>query len=132
MSTRRKQGLNLLVAAAEGTIVFLFFISRVAMSVSQSALLSSASEVEVGWRAAAAAAAAGNNPPVIEIYILNSWLHNHFLHIFKYSKFAAAKKQCYSSHTNFKNVKKTLVSCGIRMLLGDLFAENKIKLLIKP
>jgi hypothetical protein len=59
------------------------------MSVSQSALLSSASEVEVGWRAAAAAAAAagswaGNNPPVIEIYILkhflNSWLHNHFLH----------------------------------------------------
>jgi len=76
----RKQGLNLLVAAAEGTIVFLFFISRVAMSVSQSALLSSASEVEVGWRAAAA----GNNPPVIEIYILkhflNSWLHNHFLH----------------------------------------------------
>jgi len=82
----RKQGLNLLVAAAEGTIVFLFFISRVAMSVSQSALLSSASEVEVGWRAAAAAAAAaaGNNPPVIEIYILkhflNSWLHNHFLH----------------------------------------------------
>ena len=86
MSTRRKQGLNLLVAAAEGTIVFLFFISRVAMSVSQSALLSSASEVEVGWRAAAAAAAAaaGNNPPVIEIYILkhflNSWLHNHFLH----------------------------------------------------
>ena len=87
MSTRRKQGLNLLVAAAEGTIVFLFFISRVAMSVSQSALLSSASEVEVGWRAAAAAAAgswAGNKPPVIEIYILkhflNSWLHNHFLH----------------------------------------------------
>jgi hypothetical protein len=86
LSTRRKQGLNLLVAAAEGTIVFLFFISRVAMSVSQSALLSSASEVEVGWRAAAAAAAAaaGNNPPVIEIYILkhflNSWLHNHFLH----------------------------------------------------
>lgn len=87
MSTR-KQGLNLLVAAAEGTIVFLFFISRVAMSVSQSALLSSASEVEVGWRAAAAAAAAGswagNKPPVIEIYILkhflNSWLHNHFLH----------------------------------------------------
>ena len=109
------------------------------MSVSQSALLSSASEVEVGWRAAAAAAAAGswagNKPPVIEIYILkhflNSWLHNHFLHIFKYSKFAAAKKQCYSSLTNFKNVKKTLVSCGIRMLL-DLFAENKIKLLIKP
>ena len=87
MSTRRKQGLNLLVAAAEGTIVFLFFISRVAAGnvVSQSALLSSASEVEVGWRAAAAAAAAaGNNPPVIEIYILkhflNSWLHNHFLH----------------------------------------------------
>jgi hypothetical protein len=84
----RKQGLNLLVAAAEGTIVFLFFISPVAMSVSQSALLSSASEVEVGWRAAAAAAAAGswagNKPPVIEIYILkhflNSWLHNHFLH----------------------------------------------------
>jgi hypothetical protein len=89
LSTRRKQGLNLLVAAAEGTIVFLFFISPVAMSVSQSALLSSASEVEVGWRAAAAAAAAagswaGNKPPVIEIYILkhflNSWLHNHFLH----------------------------------------------------
>ena len=89
MSTRRKQGLNLLVAAAEGTIVFLFFISRVAGNVvSQSALLSSASEVEVGWRAAAAAAAAGswagNKPPVIEIYILkhflNSWLHNHFLH----------------------------------------------------
>jgi hypothetical protein len=92
LSTRRKQGLNLLVAAAEGTIVFLFFISRVAAGnvVSQSALLSSASEVEVGWRAAAAAAAAaagswaGNNPPVIEIYILkhflNSWLHNHFLH----------------------------------------------------
>ena len=91
MSTR-KQGLNLLVAAAEGTIVFLFFISRVAGNVvSQSALLSSASEVEVGWRAAAAAAAAaaagswaGNNPPVIEIYILkhflNSWLHNRFLH----------------------------------------------------
>jgi len=84
----RKQGLNLLVAAAEGTIVFLFFISPVAMSVSQSALLSSASEVEVGWRAAAAAAAAGswagNKPPVIEIYILkhflNSWLHNRFLH----------------------------------------------------
>ena len=52
----------------------------------QSALLSSASEVKVGWRAAAAAAGswAGNNPPVIEIYILkhflNSWLHNHFLH----------------------------------------------------
>jgi hypothetical protein len=85
----RKQGLNLLVAAAEGTIVFIFFISRVAAGnvVSQSALLSSASEVEVGWRAAAAAAAgswAGNKPPVIEIYILkhflNSWLHNHFLH----------------------------------------------------
>jgi hypothetical protein len=84
LSTRRKQGLNLLVAAAEGTIVFLFFISRVAMSVSQSALLSSASEVEVGWRAAAAGSWAGNKPPVIEIYILkhflNSWLHNHFLH----------------------------------------------------
>ena len=84
MSTR-KQGLNLLVAAAEGTIVFLFFISPVAMlSVSQSALLSSASEVEVGWRAAAAGSWAGNKPPVIEIYILkhflNSWLHNHFLH----------------------------------------------------
>ena len=50
----------------------------------QSALLSSASEVEVGWRAAAAGSWAGNKPPVIEIYILkhflNSWLHNRFLH----------------------------------------------------
>ena len=91
MSTR-KHGLNLLVgfsSSKQGQLFFLFFISRVAMSVSQSALLSSASEVKVGWRAAAAAAAAagswaGNNPPVIEIYILkhflNSWLHNHFLH----------------------------------------------------
>ena len=92
MSTR-KHGLNLLVgfsSSKQGQLFFLFFISPVAaMSVSQSALLSSASEVKVGWRAAAAAAAAagswaGNNPPVIEIYILkhflNSWLHNRFLH----------------------------------------------------
>jgi len=51
--------------------------------------------VKVGWRAAAAAAGlwAGNNPPVIEIYILDSWLHNRFLHFHKCSKFAAAKKK---------------------------------------
>ena len=68
-------------------MVFFIFHLPCGSNVSQSALLSSASEVEVGWRAAAAAAAgswAGNNPPVIEIYILkhflNSWLHNHFLH----------------------------------------------------
>ena len=89
MSTR-KHGLNLLVgfsSSKQGQLFFLFFVSPVAaaMSVSQSALLSSASEVKVGWRAAAAAGSwAGNNPPVIEIYILkhflNSWLHNRFLH----------------------------------------------------
>ena len=76
----------------------------------QSALLSSASEVEVGWRAAAAAAAAaGNNPPVIEIYILkhflNSWLHNHF---FAFSSIASLQqKNNVTAHTQIlKTLKK--------------------------
>ena len=86
MSTR-KHGLNLLVGFSSSKQGKLFFYFSSPLWQCQSALLSSASEVEVGWRAAAAAAAAaaaGNNPPVIEIYILkhflNSWLHNHFLH----------------------------------------------------
>ena len=85
-TTRRKQGLNLLVGFSSSKQGQLFFYFSSPLWQCQSALLSSASEVEVGWRAAAAAAAAaaGNNPPVIEIYILkhflNSWLHNHFLH----------------------------------------------------
>jgi hypothetical protein len=86
----RKHGLNLLVGFSSSKQGQLFFYFSSPLWQCQSALLSSASEVKVGWRAAAAAAAAaagswaGNNPPVIEIYILkhflNSWLHNRFLH----------------------------------------------------
>jgi len=67
----RKHGLNLLVgfssSSKQGQLFFFIFHLPCGSNVSQ-ALLSSASEVKVGWRAAKTAAAgswAGNDPPVI-------------------------------------------------------------------